>query len=70
MFTNTIYRIIESKSSKFPVGKYVKAYFGWRTHTIASENFTGVLGQPGPRILPDYGGHPLSLALGILGMPG
>ncbi|KAK5647449.1 hypothetical protein RI129_002341 [Pyrocoelia pectoralis] len=57
-------KIIESKSKEYPVGKYVVASFGWRTHTIAKE-----IPLPGG-ILTDFENLPLSLALGMLGMPG
>ncbi|KAG5897851.1 hypothetical protein JTB14_024885 [Gonioctena quinquepunctata] len=59
-----IAKITESKHSKFPTEKYVIAQFGWRTHTISDGQF----GEP--RILPDFGKQPLSLGLGVLGMPG
>ncbi|XP_050315137.1 prostaglandin reductase 1-like [Anthonomus grandis grandis] len=63
MIGSQVGKIIESKNPKYPVGKYVIGQYGWRTHTIVSGNeFT--------RILPDLGGLPSSLALGILGMPG
>uniref|UniRef100_A0A1Y1MPC9 Prostaglandin reductase 1 n=2 Tax=Photinus pyralis TaxID=7054 RepID=A0A1Y1MPC9_PHOPY len=57
-------KIIESKSRRYPVGKYVVNHFGWRTYTIAKD-------IPAPEgILPDFGNVPLSLALGMLGMTG
>nr|CAI5853594.1 unnamed protein product [Callosobruchus analis] len=62
-------RILESKHKKFPVGKYVVGEFGWRTHTISN-------GKPLPNgvpqawVIPDFGDLPISLALGVLGMPG
>ncbi|KAF2900196.1 hypothetical protein ILUMI_05991 [Ignelater luminosus] len=62
-------KIIESKSREYPVGKYVVGDFGWRSHTIADEKAAkseALLVQ----ILPDLGQLPLSLGLGILGMPG
>lgn len=62
-------RIIESKNGKYPVGEYVVGNFGWRTHTIATEK-AGRLGFPPPKVLPDIGNLPKSLALGVLGMPG
>lgn len=55
-------KITESKNGKFPVGKYILGPFGWRTHTISNGE--------GVRELPDLQGLPLSLALGMLGMPG
>lgn len=64
-------RILASKSEKFPVGKYVTGSFGWRTHTVCNPN--DLIGKPGViplTMLPDVGSHSISLALGILGMPG
>ncbi|KAJ8922441.1 hypothetical protein NQ315_004388 [Exocentrus adspersus] len=61
-------KVTESKNPKFPVGKYVVAHFGWRTHTISDGKRTP--GWTIPMVLPDFGGLPASLALGVLGMPG
>lgn len=59
-------RITESKNPKFPVGKYVVGQFGWRTHTVTDgSDKSGMI-----TYLPDLGNLPLSLGLGILGMPG
>lgn len=63
-----IAKIIESKNPKFPVGKYVVAYYGWRTHTISDGK--RIPGWSIPMVLPDFGDLPISLALGVLGMPG
>lgn len=64
---NFSFRITESKNPKFPVGKYVVGQFGWRTHTVTD----GLMGsRMEVYLLPDFGDLPLSLALGILGMPG
>lgn len=62
------YRIVKSKNPNFSIGKYVAAQFGWRTHTISN-------GTPSPSgvpvlLVPDLHGLPLSLAIGMLGMPG
>jgi len=62
-------KIIESKSDKFPVGKYVVGQYGWRSHTI-SDGKVDPLTAVGTWILPDFGNLPLSLAVGMLGMPG
>ncbi|KAJ8923381.1 hypothetical protein NQ315_001939 [Exocentrus adspersus] len=63
-------RVIESKNSKHPVGQYVVGEFGWRTHTISTgEKLPN--GFPGAWAIPDFSKKlPLSLALGVLGMPG
>ncbi|XP_015109844.1 prostaglandin reductase 1 isoform X2 [Diachasma alloeum] len=67
-------KIIESKNSRFPVGKRIAGILGWRTHTIVNmKNITGrnIMDQP-PYLLPeeDMVGLPPSLAVGMLGMPG
>ncbi|VEN52619.1 unnamed protein product [Callosobruchus maculatus] len=62
-------RILESKNDKFPVGKHVVGEFGWRTHTI-SNGKPSPTGVPQAWVLPDFGDLPVSLALGVLGMPG
>lgn len=61
----TFFRIIESKNSSFPVGKIVVGNFGWQTHTIVSNSNNQQV-----RLLPEIDSLPLSLALGVLGMPG
>ncbi|KAJ8923379.1 hypothetical protein NQ315_001937 [Exocentrus adspersus] len=63
-------RIIESKNPKYSPGQYVVGEFGWRTHTVSTgERLPN--GFPGAWIIPDFPKDlPLSLALGILGMPG
>lgn len=61
-------RILETKNPKYPVGSYVVGEFGWRTHTICNP-----LENPGripPYIIPNFGNHPKSLALGMLGLTG
>ncbi|XP_060517222.1 prostaglandin reductase 1-like [Cylas formicarius] len=60
--------ITESKNPKYPVGKYVVDAFGWRTHTIS--NGVSTPGDIPVIVLPDLGDLPVSLGLGILGMPG
>ncbi|GJQ76542.1 hypothetical protein Trydic_g2244 [Trypoxylus dichotomus] len=62
-------KIIQSKSSKFPVGQYVVGGFGWRTHTIQKDDIPRTQWRV-PYIVDIDEELPLSLALGILGMPG
>lgn len=68
-----IFRVIESKDDKFPVGATIFAPFGWRTHTIfnpekvAAENRTI---DDTPFVLPDFGDLPASLGLSYLGQTG
>lgn len=69
--TATFSRIVESKNEKFPEGKYILAKFGWRTHTVSTgkDDAAGPTGIV-PTVLPDFEDLPLSLGLGVLGMPG
>ena len=69
-FVFVIFRIIESRHPDYPVGKHVVGFFGWRTHTIANVTDTKLSGFLPFHIIPDIGELPLSLALGVLGMPG
>ncbi|KAK9688574.1 N-terminal domain of oxidoreductase [Popillia japonica] len=64
-----IAKIIESKSTKFPVGKYVVGAFGWRSHSIAKDDVPRTEWNV-PHIVNIDESLPLSLALGVLGMPG
>ncbi|XP_025829394.1 prostaglandin reductase 1 [Agrilus planipennis] len=61
-------KILESKNPEFPVGAYIFGSYGWRTHTVGP--IEGDEGMPRQYRLPDFAGHPYSLALGVLGMPG
>ncbi|XP_026746878.1 prostaglandin reductase 1-like [Trichoplusia ni] len=69
MIGGQVAKIIASRNKKYDVGKYVTGSFGWRTHTIVNPdgNQTGMLPIT---LLPDLGSYPVSLALGVLGMPG
>lgn len=63
-------RVIDSKSNKFPIGKYVVGSFGWRTHSVVHEDYKNPMGWDHPMLVPFGNELPLSLALGVLGMPG
>ena len=66
-------KIVESKNSKWPVGKRVVGNFGWVTHAVFNPNHEPDSNQAlrnKPYMLPDLGDLPASLALGMLGMPG
>ncbi|KAG6452763.1 prostaglandin reductase 1 [Manduca sexta] len=71
MIGGQVAKIIASRNETYPVGKYVTGSFGWRSHTICNpENLKGKPGFSPFTLLPDLTPHPVSLALGILGMPG
>ncbi|XP_071954689.1 prostaglandin reductase 1-like isoform X2 [Antedon mediterranea] len=56
-------RVIESKNSEYPVGTNVVAFNGWVSHSISNGKDI--------RKIPAYpDAFPLSLSLGVLGMPG
>ncbi|MGH0158072.1 UNVERIFIED_CONTAM: hypothetical protein FKN15_073955 [Acipenser sinensis] len=57
-------RVVESKNPSFPVGCYVVASTGWRTHSISD-------GKDLQLLLTDWPDNiPKSLGLGTIGMPG
>ncbi|XP_033746124.1 prostaglandin reductase 1-like [Pecten maximus] len=58
-------KVIASKNSSHPVGNVVRAFVGWRSHTLITNVQLQGIGQ-----MPEMGDLPLSLALGILGMTG
>lgn len=61
---------MESKNSEYPVGEYVVGVFGLRSHTIATADTIDKMGYK-IFLLPHFREDlPLSLALGVLGMPG
>ncbi|XP_049949184.1 prostaglandin reductase 1-like [Schistocerca serialis cubense] len=68
MIGSQVARIVESRSPDFPVGKYVVGYWGWRDRTVADTKNHNDLWAP--ILAPDVGDLPLSLCLGVLGMPG
>ncbi|XP_067002488.2 prostaglandin reductase 1 isoform X2 [Anabrus simplex] len=63
-------RIAESRNEDFPVGKIIVGYLGWQTLTVHDPKTMPPPGFGPAYILPDFGELPLSLALGVLGMPG
>ncbi|CAK1580400.1 unnamed protein product [Parnassius mnemosyne] len=70
MIGGQVARIIASRNKNYPVGAYVAGSFGWRTHTICNPNKPPNMGFLPLNMLPDISPHPVSLGLGILGMPG
>lgn len=67
MIGGQVAKIIESKHAKYPVGSYVVGSFGWRTHTVYNPD---VKTDSPSYLLPELGNLPVSLGVGILGMPG
>ncbi|XP_047735444.1 prostaglandin reductase 1 isoform X2 [Hyalella azteca] len=66
-------RVIESKNLAYPVGSRVVGYFGWRTHTLLSDEIMArkSFGNlENYKLFPEVEGLSHSTALGILGMPG
>uniref|UniRef100_A0A0A9YWR2 Prostaglandin reductase 1 n=1 Tax=Lygus hesperus TaxID=30085 RepID=A0A0A9YWR2_LYGHE len=66
-------RVTESKNPAYKVGDNVIAAYGWRSHIVTDpekliSTFDGSISKA--QVLPDFGGVPTSLALGVLGMPG
>jgi len=68
-FLFLLFRVIQSKNDKYEEGCVVSAMFGWVTHTICNDNMTAQLRlvKVDTTIVPE---EKLSLALGVLGMPG
>ncbi|XP_049834707.1 prostaglandin reductase 1-like isoform X2 [Schistocerca gregaria] len=72
MIAAQVARIVESRAAGFPVGRHIVAYWGWRDRTVADvgpDVPPPVVLSP-PMLVPDLGDLPLSLSLGVLGMPG
>jgi len=71
MIGTQVARVIESRHPEYEVGIHVMGHFGWQTITIYNvDNPPAQLYMSKPYIIPDFSGLPLSLALGVLGMPG
>ncbi|XP_023949558.2 prostaglandin reductase 1 [Bicyclus anynana] len=71
MIGGQVAKVIDSRNKNIPVGAYITGPFGWRTHTVTSGDkiFSSSIDLP-ITVLPDLRPYPVSLALGILGMPG
>lgn len=69
MMGGQVARVLESKNLNYKKDDLVTGLFGWRTHTIFNPDDRQKDLIP-PYILPEFGNHPSSLGLGILGMPG
>ncbi|XP_039997104.1 prostaglandin reductase 1-like isoform X2 [Xiphias gladius] len=64
MIGTQLAKVIQSNNPAFPVGSHVVGRCGWRTHTVCD-------GTDLVAIMPDWPQDvSLSLALGIIGMPG
>ncbi|XP_061133567.1 prostaglandin reductase 1-like isoform X1 [Syngnathus typhle] len=64
MIGTQVAKVIQSKNAAFPVGAHVVGRGGWRTHTVSD-------GSDLIPVMPDWPRDvSLSLALGIVGMPG
>ncbi|XP_047004868.1 prostaglandin reductase 1-like [Schistocerca americana] len=63
-------RIVESHAAGFPVRRYVVGYWGWRDRTVADVGLHAPYFMSPAMLVPDLGELPLSLSLGVLGMPG
>ncbi|XP_049804086.1 prostaglandin reductase 1-like [Schistocerca nitens] len=69
MIGSQVARIVESRSPDYPVGRHVVGYWGWSDRTVVDPAPKGEEVLP-PMLVPDLGDLPLSLSLGVLGMPG
>ncbi|XP_033740168.1 prostaglandin reductase 1-like [Pecten maximus] len=58
-----IARVTKSKNAKYPVGTKIRLSSGWRSHTHVKDVST-------IDVMPELGDLPLSLTLGVMGMPG
>ncbi|XP_049766087.1 prostaglandin reductase 1-like [Schistocerca cancellata] len=70
MIGSQVARIVESRAAGFPVGRYVVGYWGWRDRTVADVGPDAPYFMSPAMLVPDLGELPLSLSLGVLGMPG
>jgi len=61
--------VLESKNAAYPKDSYIHESLGWRSHTVFNPT-TSKDDLMKPYVLPSFGNLPLSLGLGVLGMPG
>ncbi|XP_046982371.1 prostaglandin reductase 1-like [Schistocerca americana] len=69
MLGSQVSRIVESRSPDYPVGRHVVGYWGWCDRTVVNPAAKDGEILP-PMLVQNYGDLPLSLSLGVLGMPG
>lgn len=65
-------RVLDSKHPEYPVDTFICGNLGWQTRCIVvPDDFRKPTdGVPPLYQLPDFGGLPRSLGLGVLGMTG
>merc|ERR1712137_269197 len=63
MIGSQVAKVVESKSSEYPVGTLVVGYFGWRNMTVVDPAEVPTLMKGFMQKLPDLGG--LSPSLGL-----
>ncbi|KAM9425581.1 prostaglandin reductase 1 isoform 1-T2 [Pholidichthys leucotaenia] len=64
MIGTQVAKVIQSKNPAFPEGSHVVSHSGWRTHSVCDGKDLIPIMSEWPE------GVPLSLALGVIGMPG
>lgn len=62
--TFSFFRVVQSRNPHYPVGSYVVSNCGWRTHCLSDGSDLRMIHADWPKDLP------MSLVLGIVGMPG
>lgn len=67
-----MFRVIDSRDSKYPVNSFVWGYFGWRDYTIFNRNLHRHRSSDyiEPYIINETENIPMSTRLGVLGMTG
>lgn len=70
MIGGQVAKILESKNPEFPVNSTVFAQIGWRTHKVFNPTEMQKKAFQDCYILPKCSGHPSSVGVGVVGMPG